>query len=731
MIFGYKYNISAFFVAMLALVFLLPISALAQQGDELPVYLEAEIIDHDQALNIITARGKVIVKYEGRTLSADTLSYNRNTGLISASGNISLVEANGQVLTTNYLTLDERMQDGVIHALQYQIDKNARLAANGAVRKQGRYVDMAKAVYSVCKACEENPERPLLWQVKADQVTHDNVEKMLYYYDARVEVLGVPVLYTPYLSHADPSVERKTGFLPPRFGTSDSNAYYIQPYYWTISPYQDATVEPVYANREAGGNSLLGFEYRRQIEQGGFTIKGAFSDEQDTLHNDDKDDNGSLIGYVQTTGNKDFNSRWRGNYQLAITNDREFTSDNPYWGAPTNYFENTVVVEGFNQQNYIKADALWYQELETGDETDHPIILPQFNYNGQTKADSYGGRFKFDVAARQYSKGPLVESGQRLNMDGAYTIPLLLSGGLIAKSNLNLRGDLYNSEFTEEAKQADSDLEDGTAVRFVPSANFIASYPLSRLSGAGRQIIEPVVGLFVAPNDTKNDEAIANTDGTLFETSDTNLFSDNRIPGYDRIESGSRLVTGAKFAHYFEAGERIQFFAGQSYSLSDSDTISQDLGVEEDASDIVGRLNVQANRFGSYNYSFNLSADDLDLQKNELDFAIGEPAFKLSGGYSYVSKNIMTDDEDLERIYATATSRIDRQWRSSFSGTRDLEDQRALSTALNLIYEDECFILNSSLSNTYNDDDEDERKIMLTFTLKSLGSYSANPDVIK
>ncbi|MFK7867245.1 MAG: LPS-assembly protein LptD, partial [Alphaproteobacteria bacterium] len=226
--------------------------------------LEAQIIDYDDVLNIITARDAVFVEYEGRKLYADTLSYNQNTAMISVSGNVRIIEPTGEILTTNYAQLDDNLSEAVIEELLFQIDENARIAANGAIRTQGRYTAMAKAVYSACRACAENPDAPLLWQMKAADIVHDNVDKTIHYYDLSLEVKGVPIFYTPYFSHADPSVKYKTGLLFPTFGTLNSELFYMQPVYWNISAHEDATFTPIYANEQA----MLGLEYRKQIKNG-------------------------------------------------------------------------------------------------------------------------------------------------------------------------------------------------------------------------------------------------------------------------------------------------------------------------------------------------------------------------------------------------------------------------------------------------------------------------------
>ena len=50
---------------------------------------------------------------------------------------------------------------------------------------------------------------------------------MMSYRDAVLEVAGVPVLYLPFFAHPDPSSGRRSGLLPPDFGTSSNSVSII------------------------------------------------------------------------------------------------------------------------------------------------------------------------------------------------------------------------------------------------------------------------------------------------------------------------------------------------------------------------------------------------------------------------------------------------------------------------------------------------------------------------
>ena len=101
-------------------------------------------------------------------------------------------------------------------------------------------------VYSTCNACETDPLRPPLWQLRAMSAVQDTENKRIEYYDGVLEMAGVPVGYFPYFSHPDPSVRRDSGLLIPSIGSSSHIGFFAaQPYYWVIDDQSDATITPM------------------------------------------------------------------------------------------------------------------------------------------------------------------------------------------------------------------------------------------------------------------------------------------------------------------------------------------------------------------------------------------------------------------------------------------------------------------------------------------------------
>ena len=236
-------------------------------GNNQPVLLNADELTYDETLGIVIASGDVELAQGDRLLLADRVTYNEKTSVVTATGNIRLLEPSGDVIFADYSELTNDLAQGFVQQVRVLLTDNSRVAGTEAERTdQGRYMRINRAVYSPCNLCESDPTRAPLWQLRANRVVHDKEEKEIVYRDARLEMFGIPVLYTPYFAHPDPSVDRKSGFLSPVFGYGGNlGTFGAVPYYWTIAPDKDLTLTPLFSTEDG---VQMRAEWRQRFESG-------------------------------------------------------------------------------------------------------------------------------------------------------------------------------------------------------------------------------------------------------------------------------------------------------------------------------------------------------------------------------------------------------------------------------------------------------------------------------
>ena len=127
-----------------------------------------------------------------------------------------------------------------------------------------------KGSYTACEACKDDPTKPRMWQLNAKRIIRNEVEKVISYEDATFELLGMPIAYFPFLSGADPTKKRQTGFLVPElnYGVSTLGLGVGLPF-WAIAPDKDLTITPTYFTQQG---PLITAKYRQRFETGNYMI---------------------------------------------------------------------------------------------------------------------------------------------------------------------------------------------------------------------------------------------------------------------------------------------------------------------------------------------------------------------------------------------------------------------------------------------------------------------------
>lgn len=193
-----------------------------------PALITADELRYDETNGLVVAEGNVEIAQSGRILLCDKVVYNINEDVVTAEGNVTLIEPNGDIVSAPFVTMTGDLREGFIRDVRVLMADKTRIAAASGTRTGGNRTVFQKGVFSPCELCRDDPTRAPLWQIKANEVIHDQEAQDVIYRDAWIEFFGIPVLYTPYLEHPDPTVDRRTGLLAPTIGTSDFLGYSTQ-----------------------------------------------------------------------------------------------------------------------------------------------------------------------------------------------------------------------------------------------------------------------------------------------------------------------------------------------------------------------------------------------------------------------------------------------------------------------------------------------------------------------
>jgi LPS-assembly protein len=677
-----------------------------------PVAFTAGQLQFDERSNTVIASGGVEAWQGGRVLRAREIRFDRNANRIFARGDVAIVEADGRVVFAEETELTDDLREGVARDIRALLAEGGRFAANGARRTDGRITDMRRGVYSTCDSCPQNPERPPLWQIRADRVVHDQEAKTVEYFDATMQIAGVPVVYVPYFSHADPSVRRQSGFLFPDFGSSKYlGGFFRQPYYWAISPQADATIAPMITTRQ---NVPFFGEYRQRFNSGFFTVRGS-----GTIDNDQEG-----RGHIFSTGRFSIDETWRAGWNLQRSSDRDYLRQYRVGNLDSSAaLVTTPFVEGFGRNFYVRADSFLYQSLREGADRDSiPVVLPRGFAEYSAEVDRIGGQFRTDLGMFATARRVGTDT-RRIASRTSYSVPVSGPIGDIwtFAGNLDLIG--YNVRGDTLATPVPGGKE-GNRGRAHPQISATWRWPLLRTGFGGAQLIEPIVQAVAGPI-TRIDPDFPNEDSVDLEFSAANLFGFNKYPGIDRLEGGARINAGLRGAWYL-GGASVDGLFGQSFRAAKGREFPIGSGLEDKQSDYVARLSISPNEFVTLNYRGRFNAEDFASTLSDFNGTLSYAGRYLSVSYLEApAQPLALQPQARREIVAALGGRIYGFWSGAIGARRDLELEEMVASFGSLTYEDECFAFQAVYSRRFSTTATADQGTDIVFRLvfKTVGDF--------
>lgn len=685
-----------------------------QQGQEGPAILfSADEVDYNRELETVTARGNVEISREGRILLADTVSYDRTQDVLTASGNVSITEPTGEVTFASYVELTGDFKNGIVKDIYVLLDENTRIAGTGARRSAGNFTEIAKAVYSPCKVCEDDDGEvgTPLWRIRAARVLHDAGNKTVEYEDARLEVAGVPILYSPYFQHPDPTVKRQSGLLAPSFGsTSYVGSYFSQPYYWAIDKSKDMTFTPTYTVDEG---PVLSTEYRQRFDPGEMEIFGSIT----------QDSEDSFQGHIDAEGRFDIDNTWRWGFDAEQASEKTYLSRYGF-DSPSELTSN-LFTEGFRGASYTRIDGYYFQGLKSDDDRDTtPIVLPHMQFHGQSAPGKYGAITTLDLDGLSLTREDGADS-HRASVKAGWELPHVGTMGDVTKLSLSIRSDNYMVSDVERDGKSDYS---GYTGRLLPLAAIDWQMPFVSNQGTYQQVITPIAMAAWSPNGGNPDE-ISNEDSQSFEFDDINLFSHDRFGGLDRAEDGFRASYGLEWGVYGPEGGYTSAMFGQSYRANENDTFASGSGLDEHLSDYVGRVTVSPNQYLDLTYRYRLDNDDFSARRNQVSATAGSMnTLRVNTTYVHFTDDAGSEEfDEREEFYFKAERQFNQYWSGMGYGRYDIDASDPLEYGIGFVYEDECFIFDGRVRRTFYQDQDlgESDEFLFRLVFKTLGEFAS------
>ncbi len=711
-------------------------------GANTPRNRAVRIIDANQIEGVVqqrvTASGNVVLTQDTLRLTADQVGFDKLTDTVTAGGAIKL-ERGGDVITGNELSLRLDTDRGFVTSPTYIFSTSPtrpsqRFTAHGKAERinfEGENQErLFHAEYTTCTPGANE------WQLKVRELALDRGNNIGTAIGGHVEFKGVPIMYVPVMTFPLNN-ERKSGFLPPSFGSSSRSGFELAlPYYWNISTSTDATLTPKIFTRR--GLQLGGeWRYLRQTAVG--QIDSEF------LPNDRVSRSNRHFGSWRHFQNLDpvlgflggLGRGWSANINA------QRVSDDDYFRDLSTRIANTA-------QTHLPRDAALNYASDFGN-----LNLRALNF--QTLQDPLAPVVTPYKLAPQlaFNARPARWQGLEMNTFGEYTDfrhPTLVNGRrlLIYPSLAYAIKQPYAFVTPKigyhvtryDLTQNTGGFQGGTRSLPIVSVDSGLAFerPIAVFGRSVTQTLEPRLFYLYVPFRDQVRLPQFSTSETDFNFAQ--IFNENLFVGGDRI-SDARQLTAAATTRFIENAtgiERLRAAIGQRYyfqpqlvSLSGST-----LGITPGAtgatgaasrSDVLFAVSGQVSDHWSLDSSFQYSASTTQFQKSNIAARYHADGGRLINfSYRYTREALKQVDISTQWPFGRAAP----GWTLLARANHSLQDRRLLEGLIGVEYNQGCWEMRVVAHRFTTATNQYSNSIQLQLELKGLSKLGINPfDTIK
>ncbi len=638
------------------------------------------------------ADGNVELTQGDQKVFADHMTYQPKTSDLSAQGSVRVVQPSGTVSGPDLnMNMDSNVSS--MNKPVFQLKENDARGSAAVMRSTGKMnYEFDQAIYTTCPVGNDD------WLLKMSRLDIDKQEHLGTAYNARIEFMGLPFLYTPWMDFPLDG-RRRSGFLAPVYGTTASGGAEITvPFYLNIAPNYDATISPRAMDKRG---TLFNDEFRYM----GSSYSGELR--YDVLQND------RIVNYSRSHTTLKHRQNFGGVGASVVLNR---VSDDAYFRDLSTTVAEATQTQLLNE-GVLSYGAGWWtasmrvQTYQTLQDSLTSVVspyqrLPQINLAAQKTLDD---DFE-DVAQRAPNKRrvpirnpsqvsvvneyvafshPTLVNGQRMVVYPSMTYALLNDQGYYLKPKLGV----HSTQYTMGANNA-TNMPDVSRVLPIFSLDGGVTFERDLALGEGEylQTLEPRAYYVKIPYQDQSALPIFDTSQAGFNFAQ--MFTENRFIGNDRVGDANMVTLALTSRLIDNVGgiERLKLAVGERFSYESPQ-------VNLAAPDTNSRSNMLLSAGGRVTNALTLDSL-LEYDPNGLHTASYNAAARykpeagkvLNLGYRYTYVDGSTLNDVKQGDFSTQWP-VFRRWNLVSRWTYSFNEKRVLEQLAGLEYNQSCWAL--------------------------------------
>ena len=566
-----------------------------------------------------------------------------------------------------------------------------------------------KSVFTLCDYRKDDKCPP--WAIQATKMLHDREEKTIYYDNALLKVYNIPIFYFPRLSHPDPTVDRRTGFLVPSFeNTKNLGTGMSIPYFFAIDRDKNFTLNNrIYATE----NPLFMGEYHQAFKNSNFLADFGFTE-----------------GYKKTSKTKKAgdkthffskfvkNFKGKNNSENSLSFSVQNVSDDKYlklYKLKSDLIDyNTDILESslnFSHETdniFLGFNASVFETLKSSYEDKYEYILPEITVDRNLLSNNKFGNLNLQTnyKTHKYDTNKLTNflvndfdwNFKDTNFDNGLKGKLL---GIIKNVNYETKNvDLYKKDTTNELYGA---------------IGYLTEISLQKNQGKGNHLLKPKMLVRYSPGNMRKE-----LEGTRL--SPGSAFTLNRVDNINNFETGLSSTLGFDYK-FKKLDKELDFSLAQVINEKENKKMPTKTSLDEKLSDLTGSAQYKINKNINLNYNFSVDQNYNELNYNEIGSSMNFDPIKVDFNYLQEDKHIGNQEYIKTKIDFTKN----KNGIFSFETKRNLIKNSSEFYNLSYEYINDC--LRAGLvyrREFYNDSElEPENSLMFKITLTPFGAVNA------
>ncbi len=601
--------------------------------------IESADITLDNSKKQIFSKSKtVITDLDENKIFVDNFEYQTGNNIFKSIGNIKIIDNKQNKYEFSQVYIDTNKKEilgtdikSYINDRNFKIDarNKPRIFAN-TFKTSEKNTEFTKSIFTLCDYREKNKCPP--WSIQASKMLHDSQKKTIYYDNALVKVFDLPIFYFPKLSHPDPSVERRSGFLVPSISDSKNLGYGVSvPYFFDISKDKNFTFTNKFFVDEY---PLFTGEYHQAFKNSSFIADFGFTE-----------------GYkntsaTKTSGSKShFFSRFVKNFKgkndsentlslsfQNVSNDKylklyKFESNLIDYNQDT--LESSLNFSHEEEDLFFGFNASVFETLKEKYNDKYEYIAPEVTFDKNIFANETMGNLNLQSNLKVHNYDTNKQTNFNVNDLSWSSKDFLHKKGFKSKFLSNFKNINYESKNVSLYK------DDPTSEIF-GAFGYKSQIKLEKNNGKSQHFLIPKFFARYAPGSMRKESS-----GSRLNP--TKAFSMDRLDNINNFENGLTGVLGVDY-QLKNKDQNFDFSLAQVINNEENKKMSSQSSLDEKVSDLVGEARLNINKKFNLSYDFALDQNYKELNYNDIGTKMNFGALDIDFNYLQEKNHIGNKD---------------------------------------------------------------------------------------